>query len=77
LVLRDRQIFCVGSQYCVAAQGWLGPQPPEHDVLSAQRFDVQATPVTVVHAPEPLQVDATLAIPAEQFAGVHCFSVPG
>ena len=42
-------------------------------------YDEKGTiiPVTVVQAPVPLQVDATLAMPAEQLAGAHCFSVPG
>jgi len=37
-------------------------------------FDAQGTPVTVVHAPIPSQVDATLATPAVQLAAAHCFS---
>jgi hypothetical protein len=43
-------------------------------VGSAHRFDAQGVPVTTVHAPAPLQVEATLATPAEQLAATHCFS---
>jgi hypothetical protein len=67
--------FVPGSQYCVAAQGCVALHPPAHCIPSAaHRFEVQATPVTTVQAPLPLQVDATLATPPVQLAATHCFS---
>jgi hypothetical protein len=77
LALRGRQTLVVGSQYWPAPQGWVVLQPPAHWVVSAHRFEAQVMAVTVVQAPAPSQVDATLARPALQLAGAHCLSERG
>jgi hypothetical protein len=77
LALSGRQILVVGSQYWPVPQGWAALQPPAQWVVSAHRFDAQGIAVTVVQAPAPSQVDAILAMPAVQLAGVHCFSERG
>jgi hypothetical protein len=77
LALRGKQTLVVGSQNCPDPQGWAALQPPAHWVTSAHRFEPQVIAVTVVQAPAPSQVDASLAMPPVQLAGAHCFSERG
>ena len=73
--LRFTHTLVVGSQYWLAAHGWVAPHPPEHCIPSAAHwFEVQGVPVTVVQAPMPSQVEAIFATPAAQLGPAHCFS---